>query len=78
MQNNLRCAFTLNVDLKLALPMSASATSPEKNPTGPYHEFFVDNNGFVVPGLFGTGPVDHTTEVPFLAVLALNEFKLNP
>jgi hypothetical protein len=50
-----------------------------KNPSGPYQEFLVDNNNFVVPGLlFGTDPVDHLTEVPFLAVLALNQFKLNP
>ncbi len=50
-----------------------------KNPTGPYQEFLVDNNNFVVPGLlFGTDPIDHTTEVPFLAVLALNQFNLHP
>ncbi len=50
-----------------------------KNPSGPYQEFLVDNNNFVVPGLiFGTNPIDHTTEVPFLAVLALNQFKLHP
>ncbi len=50
-----------------------------KNPTGPYQEFLVDNNDFVVPGLlFGTDPIDHLTEVPFLAVLALNQFELHP
>jgi hypothetical protein len=50
-----------------------------KNPSGPYQEFLVDNSNFLVPGLlFGTDPVDHTTEVPFLAVLALNQFKLHP
>lgn len=50
-----------------------------KNPSGPYQEFLVDNSGFVVPGLFfGTAEVDHTTELPFLAVLALNQFNLNP
>ena len=50
-----------------------------QNPSGPYQEFLVDNNDFVVPGLlFGTDPIDHLTEVPFLAVLALNQFKLHP
>ena len=50
-----------------------------KNPSGPYQEFLVDNNDFLVPGLiFGTDPIDHMTEVPFLAVLALNQFKLHP
>ena len=50
-----------------------------KNPTGDYQEFLIDNNNFLVPGLlFGTNPVDHTSEVPFLAVLALNQFKLHP
>jgi Alpha/beta hydrolase family len=50
-----------------------------QNPSGPYLEFLVDNHDFLVPGLiFGTDPIDHTTEVPFLAVLALNQFKLHP
>jgi hypothetical protein len=50
-----------------------------QNPSGPYQEFLVDNNNFVVPGLlFGTDPIDHLTEVPFLAVLALNQFNLHP
>ena len=50
-----------------------------QNPSGPYQEFLVDNNDFMVPGLlFGTAPVDHLTEVPFLAVLALNQFNLHP
>jgi hypothetical protein len=49
-----------------------------QNPTGPYQEFLVDNANFLVPGIFFAGEVDHTTEVPFLAVLALNQFNLNP
>lgn len=50
-----------------------------RNPTGAYQEFLVDNADFTVPGaLFGTSEVDHTTEVPFLAVLALNQFNLHP
>ena len=49
-----------------------------ENPTGPYQEFLVDNNNFLVPGFFSAAAVDHTTEVPFLAVLALNQFNLNP
>ena len=50
-----------------------------KNPSGSYQEFLVDNSSFLVPGLlFGTDEVDHLSEVPFLAVLALNQFKLHP
>ncbi len=49
-----------------------------ENPTGPYQEFLVDNNNFLVPGFFSAAAVDHTTEVPFLAVLALHQFNLNP
>ncbi len=50
-----------------------------QNPSGPYQEFLVDNANFLVPGLlFGTDEVDHLTEMPFLAVLALNQFELHP
>jgi hypothetical protein len=49
-----------------------------KNPTGPYQEQLVDNNEFLTPGLFAAGPIDHTSELPFLAILALNQFNLNP
>ncbi len=45
-----------------------------QNPTGPYQEFLVDNSLFLVPGLFSAAQVDHLTELPFLAVLALNQF----
>jgi hypothetical protein len=49
-----------------------------QNPTGPYQEFLVDNSLFAVPGLIiGTDPVDHSGELPFLGVLALNQFNLN-
>jgi hypothetical protein len=48
-----------------------------QNPTGPYQEFLVDNSLFLVPGFFSAAEVDHTTELPFLAVLALNQFNLN-
>jgi len=49
-----------------------------QNPTGPYQEFLVPNANFLVPGFFAAAEVDHTTELPFLAVLALNQFNLNP
>ncbi len=48
------------------------------NPKGPYQELLVDNNNFLTPGLFGAGPIDHTSELPFMAILALNQFNLNP
>jgi hypothetical protein len=48
-----------------------------QNPTGPYQEFLVNNDLFMVPGFFSAAPVDHLTELPFLAVLALNQFNLN-
>ncbi len=49
-----------------------------RNPNGRYQEILVDNNNFVVPGIFSTQPVDHTSELPFLAIVALNQFNLNP
>jgi hypothetical protein len=47
-----------------------------QNPKGPYQEELVDNNDFVATDLLfgGTGPVDHTSELPFLSVLILNQF----
>ncbi len=48
-----------------------------QNQNGPYQKFLVDNADFLVPGFFSAAEVDHTTEVPFLAVLALNQFNLN-
>jgi hypothetical protein len=46
-----------------------------QNPGGPYQEFLVPNSSFFTLDLTGYGvAVDHTTEVPFLAVLALNQF----
>ena len=49
-----------------------------RNPKGPYQELLVDNNNFVAAGLFGNGPIDHTSELPFMAILVLNQFNLNP
>jgi hypothetical protein len=47
-----------------------------KRPNGPYQEELVDNNEFLAPGLVGVGPIDHTTELPFLTVLVLNQLNL--
>ena len=49
-----------------------------QNPKGPYQELLVDNNAFVAAGLFTNGPIDHTSELPFMAILVLNQFNLNP
>jgi hypothetical protein len=46
----------------------------EQNPSGPYKEDLVNNSDFSVLGLSTVGPIDHTTELPFLSVLMLNEF----
>lgn len=47
-----------------------------KNPTGPYHEDLVDNSKFMAfnPVTGNAGQVDHTTELPFMSVLILNQF----
>jgi hypothetical protein len=46
-----------------------------ENPGGPYQEFLVPNSSFFTLDLAGYGvAVDHTKEVPFLSVLALNQF----
>jgi hypothetical protein len=46
-----------------------------ENPGGAYQEFLVPNSSFFTLDLAGYGvAVDHTTEVPFLSVLALNQF----
>jgi hypothetical protein len=39
----------------------------------PYNEELVPNSDFEIPGTFSDGEVDHTTEVPFLSVLILNQ-----
>ena len=57
---------------------TAFAYMTGKNPKGPYQEFLVDNSDFFTPGLLAAGPIDHTSELPFLAILALNQFNLNP
>ncbi len=45
------------------------------NPSGPYQEDLVDNSEFLVnSSLTGTSPVDHTSELPFMSVLILNQF----
>lgn len=49
-----------------------------QNPSGPYKEQLVDNSDFLVKGFFSSGPIDHTSEVPFLTVLVLNEFNTAP
>jgi len=61
----------------------------QQNPSGPYKEELVTNDNFLVAsglgvdylssGLTsGASPVDHLTELPFMSVLILNEFKLAP
>jgi hypothetical protein len=45
----------------------------QQNSGGPYHEDLVPNSDFFIPGTFSDGQVDHTTEVPFLSVLILNQ-----
>src|SRR5208282_4325247 len=47
----------------------AFAYFTQQNPSGPYHEDLVDNNNFLVfSALSGsTGPVDHSTQLPFLS-----------
>ncbi len=47
-----------------------------ENPRGPYQEDLVDNGDFLaINALTGTiGPVDHTSELPFLGVLMLSQF----
>jgi hypothetical protein len=46
-----------------------------QNPGGSYKELLVPNSSFFTLDLAGYGvAVDHTTEVPFLSVLALNQF----
>ncbi|MHB8382555.1 MAG: lipase family protein [Candidatus Binataceae bacterium] len=50
----------------------------DQNPGGPYKEELVDNSNFLVPGFFSAAPIDHTSEVPFLSVLLLNQFNTAP
>jgi len=53
-----------------------------KKPHGPYKEDLIDNNNFLAMGIASVGPIDHTSELPFLSVLVLHEFnkvlKLSP
>jgi hypothetical protein len=46
----------------------------KQNPGGPYKEDLVNNANFLVEGLSSASPVDHSTELPFMSVLLLNEF----
>ncbi len=48
----------------------------DHRPNGPYKEDLVDNNDFLAQGIASVGPIDHTSELPFLTVLVLNEFNL--
>ncbi len=52
----------------------AFAYFTQHNPRGPYQEDLVANSDFIANGFSGVGPVDHTTELPFLSVLMLNQF----
>jgi hypothetical protein len=46
----------------------------QQHPQGSYREDLISNSYFFAVGLFGDAEVDHTTELPFLSVLMLNEF----
>jgi hypothetical protein len=49
------------------------------NAAGPYQEDLVPNSDFFTLDLVGYGvAVDHTTELPFLSVLLLNQFNTTP
>ncbi len=61
----------------------------QHNAAGPYKEILVNNNNFLVAGglavdyfsmgaTSGASPVDHSTELPFMSVLILNEFNTAP
>ena len=46
-----------------------------QNAGGPYQEKLVSNSNFFILDIYGYGAeVDHTTELPFLSVLLLNQF----
>ena len=47
-----------------------------ENPNGPYQKILIDNSEFLAQGVSSAGPIDHTSEVPFLTVLVLNEFNM--
>jgi len=51
----------------------AYAYFTQKNPKGAYQEDLVPNTDFYTSGLFADAEVDHTTELPFLTVLVLNQ-----
>lgn len=46
----------------------------QKNAKGPYQEDLIPNTDFFIPGIFVDGNIDHLSEMPFLAVLILNQF----
>lgn len=61
----------------------------QQNSAGPYKEDLVDNNDFLVASGLGAdyfntsptsaaSPVDHSTELPFMSVLILNQFNITP
>jgi len=50
----------------------------QQNPAGPYQELLINNSSFLAQGLFGAGPIDHLSELPFLGVLLLNQFNIAP
>jgi len=50
----------------------------KQRPHGPYAETLVPNDDFLAAPLGSAGPIDHTTELPFLTVLVLNDFNMVP
>jgi hypothetical protein len=50
----------------------------KQRPHGPYAETLVPNDDFLAAPLGSAGPIDHTTELPFLTVLVLNDFNTVP
>ncbi len=52
----------------------AFAYFTQHNSQGLYQEELVPNSDFLVYGIYAAGPIDHTTEFPFLSILILNQF----
>ncbi len=50
----------------------------KQRPHGPYAETLVPNDDFLAAPLGSAEPIDHSTELPFLAVLVLNDFNTAP
>ena len=50
----------------------------KNRPHGSYAETLVPNANFLAAPLGSPGPIDHTTELPFLTVLLLNDFNTAP